>query len=97
MGSGQALKPSHLAVTAEEITLRDAFTCRHWKWDQYFGAFSNRSASTAYRFFVIKVEAGSGRTLRVSIGPWPADLAETLRDYAASVGRDIPLIPQMYT
>ena len=94
---GKALKPSRLTADAEGITLRDAFTCRRWTWDRYLRAVSNRAAITRYRFFVIRVNTESGRARRVSIGPWPADLAETLRNFAASVGRDVPLLPPLYT
>lgn len=89
----KALKPSRLSVDAQGFTLEDAFTSRRWAWDSYHGATSNRLAVTRFRVFVIAVKAEPHQMRHVTIGPFPANLAETLRDYAASVGREVRLVP----
>jgi hypothetical protein len=84
--TSKALKPSRLLVDAQGITFEDPFTRKRWTWDSYHGAMSNRLAVTRYRVFVIAVKATPHRLRYVTIGPFPANLAETLRDYAASRG-----------
>jgi hypothetical protein len=89
--------PNELTIDQEGIHLDELGTSKHWQWKEYLGVICNNQAVTRSRFYTLKVRRGARKGWRlVTIGPFAPGLAETLRDYAQSMGRHVPLMPDPY-